>query len=214
LLHSFVVASLRITAATKICLRTYPIPSQLPSTITVIEAALATCATQPDFVPVSSGSGYRKKEYIGVGLGANNPVRELIAEAYSLFGGNSTVASFLSLGTGHPGNISFSLDGGEVNLQKLRDMMNDNEQRAQEIEQQIGRFGIYFRFSVEQGMQNDHPGQTADPSWILAQTESYLTDYSTCQKIGAFIQNSNSPTNAITLNQLGKSPLLLHFLCF
>ena len=175
----------------------------------MIEAALATCAAQPDFAPVSSGSGYRKKEYIGVGLGANNPVRDLITEAHSLFGGDSSVASMLSIGTGHPGIISFPADGGDVSLRRLRDMMNDCEQRAQEIEQQIGRVGIYFRFSVEQGMQNDSPAQAADPSWILAQTESYLTDAGICQKIGAFVHSIDSPSKVVSLDQLSMSAVLL-----
>jgi hypothetical protein len=205
---SFVIASPRINASTKICLRTYPVPTQLPSNITVIEAVLATCAAQPIFSPVSSGSGYRKKEYIGAGLGANNPARELITEAHSLFGGASGVACLLSLGTGHPGVISVAPDGGDINLDRLRDMMNDCEQRAREMEQQIGRAGIYFRFSVEQGMQNEYPGQAADPSWILAQTDSYLADQVTSEKMGLLIQKSNYLSTPVTLDQLSKSLLL------
>jgi hypothetical protein len=85
--------------------------------------------------------------------------------------------------------------------------MNDCEQRAQEMEQQLGRAGIYFRFSVEQGMQTEYPGQAADPSWILAQTESYLADHETSEKISAFVQNINSSGTIATLDQLSKSPL-------
>ena len=84
--------------------------------------------------------------------------------------------------------------------------MNDCEQRAQEMGQQIGRAGIYFRFSVEQGMQTEYPGQAADPSWILAQTESYLEDHETSEKIGAFVQNINSSSNLATLDQLSMFP--------
>jgi hypothetical protein len=202
---SFVVASPRINAATKICLRTYPVPTQLPSNITVIEAVLATCATHPIFSLVSSGSGYRKKEYIGAGLGANNPIRELITEAHSLFGGESSVACLLSLGNGHPGIISIAPDERDISLHRLRDLMNDCEQRAQEMEQQLGRAGIYFRFSVEQGLQTEYPGQAADPSWILAQTESYLADHETGEKIGAFVHNIDSSGTLATLDQLSRS---------
>jgi hypothetical protein len=120
----------------------------------------------------------------------------------------------LSLGTGHPGIISFPADGGDMNLRRLRDMMNDCEQKAQEIEQQIGRVGIYFRFSVEQGMQNDSPDQAADPSWILAQTESYLTDEGICERIGAFVRRIDSSSKLVSLDQLSKStfPLMTHIL--
>lgn len=179
--------------------------SQLATAITVIDAALATCAIPPGFAPVTSGSGYNKKEYIGASFGASNPVRDVIAEAHSLFGGDSSVASLLSLGTGHPGVISFP-SGGETDLYSLmRDMMNDSEQRAQEIEQQIGRVGIYFRFSVEQGMQSDHLGPFADPSEVVAQTENYLAEYKTSEKIGTFIQNFDTAIRPITLDQLRTS---------
>jgi hypothetical protein len=141
-------------------------------------------------------------EYIGPSFGGSNPVREVITEAHSLFGGDSSVASFLSLGTGHPGVISFPSGGGDLNSVML-DMMNDCEQRAQEIERQIGRVGIYFRFSVKQGMQNDRLGPFAEPSQVIAQTESYLADQSTAEDISAFIQNFDTAVRLITLDQLG-----------
>jgi hypothetical protein len=142
-------------------------------------------------------------EYIGASLGATNPIREVITEAHSLFGGDSGVASLLSLGTGHPGVISFP-SGDGVDLSKvMRDMMNDCEQRAQEIERQIGRVGIYFRFSVEQGMQNDLLGPVADPNQVVAQTKNYLAEQRIGEKIGDFIRNFDTATRLITLNQLG-----------
>jgi hypothetical protein len=83
--------------------------------------------------------------------------------------------------------------------------MNDSEQRAQEIERQIGRVGIYFRFSVEQGMQSDRLGPVADLSEVVAQTESYLEEHRTSEKIGDFIRNFDTATRRITLDQLRTS---------
>ncbi|KIM23090.1 hypothetical protein M408DRAFT_28203 [Serendipita vermifera MAFF 305830] len=199
-----VVVSLRSNIETKVCLRTYPIRSQPSSTITVIEAVLASCATQPGFAPVSFGERYRKREYIGAGFGANNPVREVIEEAYSLFGGSSTVASLLSLGTGHPGIISWPSDGGDLDIYKVtRDIMNDCEQRAQEIEARMGRVGIYSRFSVEQGMQNGLPGQAADPGWITTQTESYLNGHDSCNKLALYADGKHGSINLDQLKHVG-----------
>jgi hypothetical protein len=189
-------------AASKVSLRSYSARGHLPSTITVIEAILATCAAPPRFSSVTSGSGYNKKEYIGPSFGSTNPVREVITEAHSLFGGDSGIASLLSLGTGHPGVISFPSSGGADLHGMMRDMMSDCEQRAQEIEQQIGRVGIYFRFSVEQGMQSDHLGPVADPSQVMAQTESYIADHRTSEKISEFIQYFDTSTRHVTLDQL------------
>jgi len=200
---SFVVASPRVNASTRICLRTYRVSARLPSKVTVIEAALAACATPAMFAPISSGSGYRKIEYIGAGLGANNPIREVITEAHLLFGGDSRISCILSLGIGNPGIIMLPLGGGNLSLQTLHDMMDDCEQRAQEIDRQIGHLGVYFRFSVEQGMQNNQPDETIDPNWVMAQTTAYLEDHTTNRKIGTFIQNSTSTSGPVTLDHLG-----------
>ncbi|KIM26690.1 hypothetical protein M408DRAFT_72343, partial [Serendipita vermifera MAFF 305830] len=102
----FVVASLQNNVSSKIRLRSYPVRSHPILPITVIEAALASCATIPLFEPVVVGMGHKRKEYIAAGLGATNPIREVISEAHSLFGGDSTVASILSVGVGHPGIIT------------------------------------------------------------------------------------------------------------
>jgi hypothetical protein len=203
------VASLSASATSKVVLRTYQVRSQVPFTITVVDAALASCSAQPDFAPVSSGSGYKKKVYVAAGLGASNPVSDVITEAHELFGGDSSVAFLLSIGAGHPGTIPVPPDS-EVDIHKLlRDMMNDCEQRAQEVERRLGRVGIYFRFSVQQGMQDIHGGQVTDPSWISSQTEAYLLDQKASANLDAFLQTFGAPKKHVTLGQLGESVFLL-----
>ena len=174
------------------------------SAVTVIEAVLATCATQPSFEPVTFGLGYLKREYIGAGLGANNPTRQVIVEAHSLFGESSSVASLLSIGSGHPGVITLPSDGGEAELYRaIRDVLSDCTEKAREIKQKIGQAGIYFRFSVEQGMQNNHPSQPMDVDWIVTQTESYLEE--DIDQLDAFTRSNSTAINVVTLGQLSKS---------
>jgi hypothetical protein len=173
----------------------------------VVEAVLATCATQPEFIPISSGSGFKLREYIAAS-GAANPIYEVITESHLLFGGDSSMASLLSLGVGHPGIITLPSAGGEVTLHRtMRDMMYDCEQRAQEIEQRIGRAGIYSRFSVEQGMQDGHPGGPVDVAWTVAQTEDYLTRHETGEKLDLLLKAFGAQTGPITLDQLSLSLL-------
>ncbi|KIM24754.1 hypothetical protein M408DRAFT_228837 [Serendipita vermifera MAFF 305830] len=208
---SFVVASLRNNAKNTVCLRTYPVRNQRPSTLTVVEAVLATCATQPEFAPVFSGSGRKAREYIAAS-GAVNPIHEVITEAHLLFGGDVTVSSLLSVGVGHPGILSFPEDGGEAAIHRImRDMMQDCEQRAQEIEERIGRVGIYSRLSVNQGMQNNHAGQFDDPGWITAQTEDYLGRHETGEKLDVLAQNFGAENGPITLDQLSAFYSRVHF---
>jgi hypothetical protein len=85
----------------------------------------------------------------------------------------------------------------------MRDMMNDCEQRAQEFERRLGRVGIYFRFSVEQGMQKIYEGKTTDPSWVASQTEAYLLDQRTSKNIDALLKACNIRNRDVTLGHLG-----------
>lgn len=202
-MHSFVITSLRHNAGIKICLRSYPVQTYPAPPITIIDAALATCVMPPTFTPIVSGKGFRKKEYMGVSVGTSNPIYEVITEGLLLFSGDADVASLLSLGNGHPGIISLPPSNEDLDLSRIIwDMINDCTQKAQEIEQRIGSSGIYFRFSVEQGMQNVHSSQIGDPSWIITQTESYIQDPGTCNKLDAFVQRIDAAIQSITLDQL------------
>jgi hypothetical protein len=89
----------------------------------------------------------------------------------------------------------------------MRGIMLDCEQRAQEIEQRIGRVGIYSRFSVEQGMQDGHRGGPVDVAWTVAQTEDYLTRHETSEKLDLFLKAFGAQTGPITLDQLSLSLL-------
>lgn len=163
---------------------------------------LATCAVQPDFAPVSSGSGFKAREYIAASR-TTNPIYEVITEAHLLFGGTPTVVSLLSIGAGNPGTAFLPLAGEKPDPKRImRSTMHDSEQRAQEIEQRIGRTGIYSRLSVEQEMQNSYVDQFDNPGWILAQTEEYLSHHETGERLDLLIQNLGVQKGPITLDQL------------
>lgn len=171
----------------------------------MIEAILATCATQPDFESLPSGSSFDKRDYIAAS-GATNPIHEVITEAHLLFGGNANVVALLSLGTGNPGISSLPLSGRvTVSHRATRDTMHDCEQKAQEFGERLGRIGIYYRFSVDQGMQDDQAGRINDPEWITAQTDDYLNRHEICEKLDLFVQGSGVGTGPITLDQLSAS---------
>ncbi|KIM20244.1 hypothetical protein M408DRAFT_82349, partial [Serendipita vermifera MAFF 305830] len=202
----FVLASLRNSLETKVCFRTYSVRSQPSSPITILDAVLATCAVQPAFASVSFGERYRRREYVAAGFGANNPIQAVITEAHLLFGGDSHISSLISLGTGHPGIITLPAQTKGADLYTvMRDMMNDCEQKAQDMEQILGSTRIYSRFSVDQGMQNHHHNQATDPEWITTQTESYLTRHDTLEKLEIAVQNISVDEGRITLDQFSEN---------
>ncbi|KIM31130.1 hypothetical protein M408DRAFT_327421 [Serendipita vermifera MAFF 305830] len=202
----FSLAALRANVSNKVYLRTYPARRQPPSAITIVDAILATCASQPDFAHTTFGTGYNRKEYVGAGVGANNPVRHVIAEAQSYFGGEPSISLLLSLGSGYRGIMSLPHNGSSDDaLHHLAvDIMADCEQKAQEVRQQIGRTGVYFRFSVEQGMQKDKHTLAEELGWISAQTDSYLSTQETLEQLDKCVERLKAPTADITLNQLNR----------
>jgi hypothetical protein len=188
---------------TKVKLRSYRIRSERASNITVVEAILATCATQPDFLPISIGPALSRQELVGGAMGSGNPTRELILEAYNLFGKDVHVSTILSLGSGRLGALAVPSEGikdkwGDV----LRDMVKSCEQVAQEMETQVGHLGVYYRFSVEQGLQRIYGADANDIGWLNAQVHSYLEDAQVSRKLDHFVESLRLRQGQVTLEQL------------
>ncbi|PVF94750.1 hypothetical protein CPB86DRAFT_765176 [Serendipita vermifera] len=214
----FVVATRKSNVSSKIKFRTYPVRNERNVDITVVDAVLATCASQPSFLPVPVGQRLRQQEYIGAEMGANNPCKEVIAETYGLFGGKRHVASLLSLGSAHPGPISLS-HGSDY----LHQLMTSCEEIAQDIDMQMGHLGIYHRFSVNQAIQRDEPKDYTEMGHILSLTEVYLEDAETSRKVDNCIESMRLRQGLASLEQLkhsggaqplykGLPPLTTHFI--
>jgi hypothetical protein len=162
---------------------------------------------------------------VGAGLGASNPIREVILEAHSLFGGADGVAAIISLGAGHPGTTSFpdptspSFGGSTMNwfwgskkgmadsqawLKTLTNMVNDCEETAREIKTQMGHLGLYWRFSVEQGLQqaaiSDEDEEAGE--WIMTQTRQYLESEDVVTALDACADACKTQLSLTTLEQL------------
>jgi hypothetical protein len=58
-------------------------------------------------------------------------------------------------------------------------MAADCEKTAQEMREKMEEDGAYFRFSVEQGLQEHHGADLDRESWVNAQTLAYLDDRDT-----------------------------------
>lgn len=198
---SFVLATPRTSMGDTVHLRTYPVRTEPSSVITVIDAVLATCASPVAFEPVTIGARHKKQEYVGPV--AHNPFRDVITESHLLFGGDSSVASILSLGCGHPGVIAMPSDGTQATLLALmQEMMLDSENHAKETQDQIGRLGIYFRFSVEQGMQKAYLGDSSDTNLMVTRTQTYLGDFGVSSQMDGYIKSLQTPVGLITLERL------------
>ena len=160
-------------------LKTYNLPGK-PDNIraTICEAALATSAATGFFHPIRVGA----RTFVDGALWANNPVDEMEREASNIWcrdTGNlkPLLKCFISIGTGKPGRKAI-----EDNLLKffkhtLVDITTDTEDIAEKfIARYRGHYDAkrYFRFNVEQGLQEVGLAEYKEHGRIEAATEYYL----------------------------------------
>lgn len=173
----FVCAVANETAGTT-RLRSYSLPDESNIPATICEAALATSAATTFFDPVSVGA----RKFVDGGLGTNNPVEEVEREASNIWCADSgelkpQVKCLISIGTGHPGKKAI-----EATLVKL--LSETLVSIATETENTEGRFAArwrrqfdenrYFRFNVEQGLQDIGLAEYNEQGKIEAATDEYL----------------------------------------
>jgi hypothetical protein len=136
-------------------------------------------------------------------MGSGNPTRELISEAYNLFGKDAHVSTILSLGSGRLGTLAAPLTGAKDEWMDLMgDMVKGCEQIAREMETQVGHLGIYFRFSVEQGLQRIYGVNPNEFGWLNAQVHSYLEDTQVSRKLDHCVESLRLRQGQVTVEQL------------
>jgi hypothetical protein len=98
------------------------------------------------FLPVKIGRSHQS--FIGGVLGANNPTRELLKEAGTVFGNETKVAQIVSIGCGVPPVLSLQAVANETGMGRLlKEIVDECETMAKELDS-------YLRLSVEKGIGN------------------------------------------------------------
>jgi predicted acylesterase/phospholipase RssA len=158
-------------------LRSYQ-DEELPIDATILQAALATSAATTFFDPVIIGA----RKFADGALGANNPVGQVEEEATNIWCSNKgelkpLVKCFVSIGTGNPGKKAI-----EDNIVKF--LSNTLVGIATETEATEKNFIAkwrrhfenkrYFRFNVEQGLQDVGLAEYQEQGAIEAATYGYL----------------------------------------
>jgi hypothetical protein len=163
-------------------LRTYPIRSEPPRDITVVDAILATCATENEFLPVDIGRPPFPQRLSGGAIRVPSPTSELQHEIGKLYPQGLIKPLLLSLGTGHPGPFT-TTSSSELEFHRRIQASGDLMER-QNADQLAACFH-YFRFSVDQGLQQSHDVNVNDSTWISDQTFSYLDGTETEERLQA-----------------------------
>ena len=148
--------------------RNYQSPQQVTQDVTVIEALQAAWASPNILPPISIGPKGRQEMVMSAGNGFANPTREVIKEAYHVFGAKAHVSCLLSLGSGFRGVVG--LDGDRKNI--AQGTRIDCERVSREVRQTLARSNVYYRLSVDRGLEGWGPFVTE-----FGAMKSHVDDY-------------------------------------
>lgn len=159
-------------------LRSYTLPDELDIPATICDAALATSAATGFFDPVSIGA----RHFVDGALGGNNPVDEAEEEASNIWCSESRdlkplVKCFVSIGTGHPGKKAIEDNMLRFLSKTLVGIATETENTERKF---IARWAQhfdkkrYFRFNVEQGLQDVGLAEYKEQGVIQCATDEYL----------------------------------------
>lgn len=159
-------------------LRSYSVPNENTLPATICEAGLATSAATRYFDPVSIGN----RQFVDGAFGANNPIEEVEEEAADIWCTTSRdlkplVKCFLSIGTGNPAQVSIDdnvLKFLSKTLVRMATKPESTERRFMARWSNEVKEKRYFRFNVEQGLQQVHMTEFEKQSVIESATYAYL----------------------------------------
>jgi hypothetical protein len=142
----------------------------------MVDTLAASMALPTLFSPVSIGPGYAAEEFCGGGFGFNNPTRELLKEAQSVYGGERRLSVIISLGSGRP--KALSLEGtnqaSAAMDELLRKLTLNCEMIEKDISHQLYDVGAYIRLNVDQGLEDIRLEDWNQLGKVTSHTKQYL----------------------------------------
>jgi hypothetical protein len=160
-------------------------------------------ANPPYFSPVKVGPHGRQQAFIGGPRGANNPTRELLREACTIFGEEKLVAQIISLGSGrsHVSIVERNTDTEGVSL-PVQDMAADCATVAKELATRLCDMDGYLRLDVERGLESLLMNEWDDLGPIDTHTSAYVQTTEISKAIDASLRRLQGSFGTITLGEI------------
>jgi hypothetical protein len=172
---------------------------------TIVEAICATMAVPSHFSPVKIGPRLRQQSFIGGPVGANNPTRELLKEASTVFGNECRVAQIISIGSGIHPVLAMNSEANEATLSRLlNDIATDCEAVTQELHTRLYRVKAYLRLNVERGMEDITMEDWSGLGGIESHTGAYIAVASVSDSLDSSLRQLRERIGTVTLGQLSK----------
>lgn len=192
--RTFVCATPALSMAAPRLFRTYRVRDNPSGNCFIWEAARATSAAPTFFKRATIIDNGLKEDFIDGGIKCNNPVLQLVEEAGHVFN-NRPIACIVSIGTGEAETIGLrSPDVFQrllpINLiGVLRQIATDCHDVAEQVEKQYTCTpGIYYRFNVDQGLQQVSLAEWNRLDEVTQHTKQYLNKAAINQKVNVLVQ--------------------------
>ena len=172
--------------ATTVLLRSYKSRDALNNIpATICEAVRATSAATSFFEPVTVGP--RGRKFVDGGLGTNNPVEQIWNEAQNIWCTGEQelrdlLKCFVSVGTGNPGTKPIATGALKFFSETLVSIATQTEDTAKLFvarHRQLFEGKRYFRFNVQQGLQDVGLEEYEKGALIDAATTEYMDSQET-----------------------------------
>lgn len=147
--------------------------------------------------------------FVGGELGCSNPINEVLREVKDIYPSRH-VSCILSVGAGHTRTIhvpDLSLPQRVLStpaIITMKNMATDCERVAEDMSKRFkGIPGFYFRFNVDQGMQNVGVDEWEKRSELAGHTKAYMRKEETNQRMDQAARAIKERENAVATIQIG-----------
>jgi hypothetical protein len=148
--------------------------------------------------------------FIGGELGNSNPLAYVLSEVRDLHP-DHYVSCIMSIGTGHPRTIQILNSDRHQAAIAIRNMAYDSERVAEEMAKRFQDVtDVYFRFNVDQGLQDIEADSWEKLSNVAEHTKAYLNTFEINQTMNKAVTAVFSRSAALAVTYIGKNPLSLY----
>jgi hypothetical protein len=178
-----------MNAGIPVVFRSYRGPANQGPDCMIWQALCATMAHPDLFKSFPIGDPPLQELFVDAGLGCNNPLAHVLSEVKAMYP-KRHVASVISIGAGHTRTIQIPESTWRHRflptnvILAMKDIATDSERVAEDMALRFsGTTGVYFRFNVDQGMQNVGLGEWERLGEVAAHARSYLQHGTTSQQM-------------------------------
>ncbi|KAG8721592.1 hypothetical protein FRC09_007665 [Ceratobasidium sp. 395] len=206
----FAMSKHNMNASTPRIFRSYQgLNNQMPN-CPIWQVLRATMAHPELFKSFQIGEGSTVPEWLmGGDVACSNPTSHVLVEFGALYP-ELHVASIVCIGAGHARTIQIPKPNplhrfmpANV-LMAMKDIATDSERVAQDMATRFrSTMNVYYRFSVDQGMQNARISRWQEKSEVAAHTRTYIQKAEVNEQIDKAVQSVTASNGVLTGADIG-----------